>query len=131
MKRPRISELDAEIARLEADLAAAEDESGSSSSEDEDNSNSDSSASGAGHGAIISSNWAESERIAPLPKQSLKPPRSPPKKASTRVSLASQRAGQLQPAVIESQRQESSVVSAEAHPEQHTQHREESEILSK
>ena len=69
--------------------------------------------------------------IAPLPKQSLKPPRSPPKKASTRVSLASQRAGQLQPAVIESQRQESSVVSAEAHPEQHTQHREESEILSK
>ena len=71
MKRPRISELDSEIARLEAELAAAEDESESSSSDDEDNSDSDSSASGAGHGAIISSNWAESERIAPLPKKSL------------------------------------------------------------
>ena len=70
MKRPRISERDDEIARLEAELAAAEGESESSSSDDEHSNDSDSSASGAKHGAIIGSDWAQSERIAPLPKHS-------------------------------------------------------------
>ena len=71
MKRPRISELDDEIARLEAELAAAESSSDSSSSDSEGSDGSDASASGVGNGAVIGSAWAESERIAPLPTHSL------------------------------------------------------------